>query len=144
MIRFVAPCLAILLGAGACTDKQPTDAASGANARGSAPTMRTTFTGYPRRIARQVTEAEADAIEARVSMPDGGQPLAAYARYYTYVTLGGHELIEAYFVAGFGGPPGRYLNKEGPLVDDGGCSIITLYYDPQSGHIAGLSCNGRA
>jgi hypothetical protein len=98
-----------------------------------------------RRTVQRVTASEADAIEARIKMPDGAPaPLSRYARYYNYASQDGHVLIQGYFVYGLGDRPGRYLNTEDPGIDDGGCSVITIYYDPQRQRVAGIFCNGVA
>ncbi len=91
-----------------------------------------------------VTTTDADAIETRVKLPAGASPLRRYARYYTYVTVSGHRIIQGYFIALDGYAPGRYLNTEGPVIFDGGCGVVTIYYDPRRAHIVGIFCNGSA
>ena len=147
MIRRAALVPLVLFGAAACgqgkTRDTPIVSVTGARSTGSdanAPIAG----GNPRRIARRVTAAEVDAIEARIKMPAGTSPLASYGRYYSYVTIDGHRLIEGYLVAEPFSRPGRYLNSEGPGIEDGGCSVITVYYDPERQHVAGTFCNGVA
>lgn len=147
MIRRAVLVPLILLGAAACgqgkTRDTPIVSVNGAMSASGGENV-SISDGNPHRIARRVTAAEVDAIEIRIKMPAGASPLASYGRYYTYVVMDGHRLIEGYLVAKPFARPGRYLNSAGPGIDDGGCSVITVYYDPERQHIAGTFCNGVA
>lgn len=110
-------------------------------------------------------------IESRIEMPPGARPLAEYDRYYSGVRLSGREgvhgvllLRETFTHANRGtmasveGMANVYRGDADamPLVADGGCSVVTLYFDLASQefvelHREGLSveraravCNGVA
>ena len=75
-------------------------------------------------------------------LPKGTQPLAAYARYYSGVIIQGHRLVEGYYLARLGGPPGIYLKPFDGGIADGGCDVVTVFFDPKAGRMAGAFCNG--
>lgn len=110
-------------------------------------------------------------IESRIEMPPGTRPLADYDRYYSGIRLSGREGVQGVLLLrrSF-----EHVNRGGmesvegmdnvyrgdadsmPLVADGGCSVVTLYFDLASQefvelHREGLSieraravCNGVA
>ncbi len=110
-------------------------------------------------------------IESRIEMPPSARPLAEYDRYYSGVRLSGREGVHgvlllretfAHVNRGAMAPVEGMANvyrgdaDSMPLVADGGCSVVTLYFDLASQefvelHREGLSieraravCNGLA
>jgi hypothetical protein len=70
--------------------------------------------------------------------------LQIYARYYAGVNEGDHRVIVGKLViADFWRPAGTYIGIEAefPHIFDGGCSVITVRYDPSSKQIWS-QCNG--
>ena len=118
-----------------------------------------------------VTDETIGAIESRIEMPPGARPLAEYDRYYSGVRLSGREgvqgvlLLRRWFgdinrdgVAPVEGMANVYRGGADalPIVSDGGCAVVTLYFDLAAQefvelHREGLSveraravCNGVA
>lgn len=110
-------------------------------------------------------------IESRIEMPPGARPLEEYDRYYSSVRLSAREGVQgvlllrrsfANVTRGAMAPVDGMTNvyrgvaDSMPLVADGGCSVVTLYFDLASQefvelHREGLSieraravCNGVA
>jgi len=89
-------------------------------------------------------------IEQIFVMPkDARKPLDAYGRYYVGITKDGKRMIHGEFVM----PqftnefPRIYLKHSEddlPGIDDGGCSVINLLYDPAAEKIVFIECNGVA
>lgn len=80
-----------------------------------------------------------DRIEHDVRLPRGAPPLAQFGRSYAW--LGDRSVVAIYehvqeSVAGRRWVAARDL----PHIDDGGCSIITVFYDPATRHIDTM-CN---
>jgi len=78
-------------------------------------------------------------LEARVVMPEGARPLSAYLRTYFHQ---GTKIVGQYRL----GPPTgvrSVVEAEGAWLD-GGCSIVTVSYDPVSKVVEGVACNGVA
>jgi hypothetical protein len=98
-------------------------------------------------FAAQVwTPARADVarLERTIVLPAKAERLEAYARYYTGEIIQGHKLIRGDYLSGgppFAAKPGVYFRK-GSAVADGGCSVITVYYDPAIHSFASIECNG--
>ena len=118
-----------------------------------------------------VTDEAIRTIEARIEMPPDARPLDEYDRYYSGVRLSGREGVQGVLLLrrAFGdinrdamtavdGMANVYRGDADslPLVSDGGCSVVTLYFDLASQqfvelHREGLSieraravCNGVA
>jgi hypothetical protein len=89
------------------------------------------------------TLADVAAVEAKIELPKGAEPIAAYARYYSGVVVSGHRLVKGYYLRGFG-RPGVYLKPYPDEIDDGGCSVVTVYFDLTADRTAGAFCNGYA
>lgn len=92
-----------------------------------------------------------DAIESRLVMPDGAAPLRAYRRSYAFSQgpgQGGDAVGEGRVVGVFDrmAAPGRQWVEEEqlPRLFDGGCSLVTIVYDPATATIEGIGCNGEA
>jgi hypothetical protein len=101
---------------------------------------------------RQAVEIEAPvnvsgdtvrAIESRIEMPPQAQALAAYDRYYAGMMLDGREGVQGVLLlrSAFGSGarpgmapvadvPGAFVGAPDdlPRIDDGGCSVVTLYF----------------
>lgn len=114
----------------------------------------------------------ASAIDAALTLPDGAAPIDSYARYYsvrpdgkiqaTYVVAASEDAPKP---ADYGcteitsddqlkdipcpaddsprAGDQRWVNSdEIPIVDDGGCLIINILYDPSSNRVEAADCNG--
>ena len=92
-----------------------------------------------------VSAETAARIEAEVVLPDGARPLDGYARYY-YPELG--KVIGYYIGAGDGPPldldPGVFLTMPPIEIDDGGCGVVTVIFDPVADRVESVACNGEA
>lgn len=118
-----------------------------------------------------VTDETIRAIESRIEMPPGARPIEEYDRYYSGVRLSGREGVQGVLLlrrsfehvnrgdmAPVEGMANIYRGDADsmPLVADGGCSVVTLYFDLAAQefvelHREGLSveraravCNGAA
>jgi hypothetical protein len=102
------------------------------------------------RLEGGVDAATAQKIERQLRLPDGARPVDRYARFY-YVD---HDtpagMVSGWFV-GVDNPPmpawpraGVHLEKPTVGVDDGGCFVISLTYDPKADRISEIRCNGHA
>jgi hypothetical protein len=115
-----------------------------------------------------------DLIESRVKLPDGAGPLSEYARHYALDEKGFvvgvyapgnrapnpdeicEELLEDLTtrkIPCVGAETNRLLAGQRqwvdntdrlPLILDGGCSVITVVYDPKAGRVKSATCNGEA
>ena len=86
-----------------------------------------------------------DRIERDIRLPEGARPLAAYDRYYALrQDASGARLVAAVYVGSR--TPGRHWVTEAelPMIDDGGCHIVSLVYDLEAGRIQNVYCNGIA
>lgn len=102
-------------------------------------------------------------IEATVVMPEGAAPLDFYDRFYAYQWKGWRQVIVGVFAYRHPGVPqhligepvpmlpGAYAVREAPVIFDGGCSVVTIYYDETSkqllltdrdGKQQAAACNG--
>jgi len=85
------------------------------------------------------TADQVERIEAQVVMPAGAQPLKRYLR--TYFPDQG-RIIGQYRL---GSQPGiRSQPTPDEMVLDGGCSAVTLIFDPSTSTIEDVACNGVA
>lgn len=94
--------------------------------------------------AAEMTEPDAimDRIEAQIQLPEGAADLSEYVRHYLPLESGSvygiYEISDA--------PVRRHWVEESselPLILDGGCSILSIRYDPDTDEISAV-CNGRA
>jgi hypothetical protein len=75
-----------------------------------------------------------DRIERDVRLPDGALPVARYKRSYAW--LGDHTVIAIYEDFRGDGPERRWVEPTNlPLIYDGGCSVVTVFFNLQSGKI---------
>ncbi len=112
----------------------------------SAPVRRAAAEGTSRREpARPDRRAIMNAIERQVVLPPGAQPLDLYARFYADGP--GGEVTGVYV----GLPPPEWPHgtrqwvrsiDDLPMIDDGGCSVIGLVYDPLKRTLRDVGCNG--
>ncbi|GAM99603.1 hypothetical protein U91I_03257 [alpha proteobacterium U9-1i] len=106
-----------------------------------------------------ITDAAIGALEARIVMPAGAEGLAEYDRYYSGVRLGEREGVHGVLLLrrAFGDiSRGNMTPVEGmanvyrgdaeklPLVSDGGCSVVTLYFDLGAQEFVGLHREGMS
>ena len=77
-------------------------------------------------------------------------PIGSYARYYTGITLHGRKTVYGEYIS-------RELNESGypvgvhivawnkmPVISDGGCYLIDLWFDVSSGRVTAFVCHGIA
>ena len=83
-------------------------------------------------------------LEQSVTLPKGAHRLADYARYYTAESLHHRRVLRGYFVLKGPDTPGSYLRESPVIVADGGCSVVTVYFDLKTRRVAGAVCNGLA
>ncbi len=88
-----------------------------------------------------------DAIEQQVHMPEGAVTLDRYSRFYTVAKTG--EVIGTYVAEAYDDlPKGRRRWVKDiyhlPAIDDGGCFIVNVTFDPQTKRVTQASCNGIA
>jgi hypothetical protein len=89
-----------------------------------------------------------DELEAAIVMPPGAGPLTSYRRRYGGEIEAGRRVIWGLFLDPFfapNDPPITILDyPPGGLVEDGGCSVVTLKFDVSSKSILRIQCNGEA
>lgn len=91
-----------------------------------------------------VSEASIRTIESQIVMPRGARTLELYNRYYALDQLNGREVVVGVFLlrSSFGETvrqgavtvaaiPNVFtaLPQQLPLIADGGCSVVTVYFD---------------
>jgi hypothetical protein len=92
-------------------------------------------------------QAIMDRIERDVRMPQEAGPLAAYHRYYAWRRRadGARKVVAVYVGARGGNGERRWVAETAlPVIDDGGCDVISLSYDVASQRIEQIGCNGYA
>ncbi|MFZ4748736.1 MAG: hypothetical protein ACOYLK_17940, partial [Sphingomonas sp.] len=85
-----------------------------------------------------------DVIEQQVRLPKDAVALNRYSRFYTATKSG--DVIGTY-VAGAHDDLAvgqRRWVKRLPLIDDGGCFIVNVYFDPKRKKVTQAFCNGIA
>jgi len=92
-----------------------------------------------------------DALETAVVMPPGARPLAEYRRQYGGMLEAGRRVIWGVFhVPGIPGLPKDELpvaifdREPPPMIQDGGCSVVTLKFDVSAQRVLWIQCNGEA
>ncbi len=81
----------------------------------------------------------------RQVMPPGGYRLDSYDRAYSGTYVSGRKVIEGRWVEVERGRKPRVdvvSYEKLPDIADGGCSVVTVYYDLATAKIAGVRCNG--
>jgi len=115
----------------------------------------------PPSLHAPASEVHADTIshiEARISMPRGAQPLEAYDRYYAVERIDDRNIVKGVFLlrSAFGDVDRAGLEPltdrahvyrgaaaNMPAVADGGCAVVTTYFDTQSSHFLQLEADPR-
>lgn len=69
--------------------------------------------------------------------------LSEYSRYYSYATQDGQRVITADYQRGMASP-GIYRGPPETVILDGGCGVIRLVFDADSGRLLSAQCNGMA
>jgi hypothetical protein len=92
-----------------------------------------------------------DLIERQVQLPEGAASLDDYARYYAH---DGNEIVAIYISRVdptnpyYDVPRGqrRWLadHRDLPLINDGGCSVVSVRYNPVTRTMDIPLCNGEA
>ena len=92
-----------------------------------------------------------EALEAAIVMPPGAGPLSAYRRQYGGTLEAGRRVVYGrFYLPGFAGlpkdePPVTLLDHQpSPMVQDGGCAVVTLKFDVSAQRILWIQCNGEA
>jgi hypothetical protein len=83
-----------------------------------------------------------DKIEGAVTLPRGAQSLSHYVRRYAY--LGDHAVVGVYVSRDMdkGGLARSWVDaKQLPHISDGGCGIVTVFYDPRKNLPPDAMCN---
>jgi hypothetical protein len=80
-------------------------------------------------------------------VPSPSGPLKDYARYYAGIVQNGHRMIRGELVAFDARQRGSVhitsVDKF-PVIMDGGCGVVNLLYDVETGKIISIGCNGLA
>ncbi|MGH7024406.1 MAG: hypothetical protein ACREEB_12575 [Caulobacteraceae bacterium] len=96
-----------------------------------------------------------DFIERKVNLPsDAPGPLSSYERYYAWTIDNGKKYIYAeYIYIKLLGPKApdvgsRHIHAVAeddiPAVSNGGCGVITFYFDPRGDRTPSLYCNAMS
>ena len=81
-------------------------------------------------------------IERAVTLPRGAEPLSHYVRRYAY--LGDQTIIGVYISRDIdkNGPARSWVGaKQLPHISDGGCGVVTVFYDPSKNLRPDAMCN---
>lgn len=81
-------------------------------------------------------------VEQKLALPAGAAPLSDYLRTYAY--LRDHTVIGIYVHRGLRKDrPGRsWVERQDlPRIADGGCAVVTIFYDPSKGASPEALCN---
>jgi hypothetical protein len=70
-------------------------------------------------------------------------PLSEYSRYYSYAIQDGQRMIIGDYQRGMAAP-GIYRGPPETVILDGGCGVIRLAFDAESGRVLSAQCNGLA
>lgn len=90
-------------------------------------------------------------VEAMVRLPTGAKAMGAYVRFYTGVVDRGRKVIEGVYLVRrvvadmhrtVPGDVNIVAANEMPFINDGGCYMITVYYDVATDTITTVGCNG--
>ena len=99
------------------------------------------------------TMAQVQHVESIVHMPGDAQAITAYQRFYAGVVDNGRKIIEGIYLArGVTKDMQIDHSRDVQIVDansiqfimDGGCLMVTVYYDVASDAITTARCNGYA
>lgn len=90
------------------------------------------------------TAADIAVLERKVRLPPDALALRAYARYYALHVIDGRSTIVGSYLLDAPDPPGRYIRRAPVEVFDGGCAVVTIYFDVRSRRATAIYCNGVA
>ncbi len=87
-----------------------------------------------------------DQIEARVRLPRGAEPLPRYRRFYAFNRRDRGRVDAVYSLYERNPQSGRLWVRPDqlPLIDDGGCGVITFSYVIATQRFENIACNGEA
>ena len=93
----------------------------------------------------QQQAATMDAIEQQVRMPKEALAFRRYSRFYTAAKSG--EVIGTYVASAHNDLPAgqrRWVKDiyQLPAIDDGGCGIVNVTFDPKTKRVTQVFCNG--
>ena len=80
-------------------------------------------------------------LEARVVMPADAKPIDNFTRYYVPGYDHGRRVVYGFLKEG--GDKRIHLSN-GPVIVDGGCSVVNLVFDVAEGQVTSIKCNGLA
>lgn len=80
-------------------------------------------------------------VEAKIVMPGTAKSLKEFTRYYEPGFDRGHRTV--FGLLKEGGDKQVHIGH-GPIIMDGGCSVIELTYDVGSDTIISIACHGEA
>ena len=92
-------------------------------------------------------------VESKVNLPDGAKSMGAYVRFYTGVVENGRKVIEGVYLVRavvedmhrtVHGDVNIVAARDMPFINDGGCLMVTVYFDVASDAITRIRCNGYA
>lgn len=91
--------------------------------------------------------ATMDVIEQQVRLPKDALALDRYSRFYTAAKSG--EVIGTYVAGAHNDLPvgqRRWVKDiyHLPAIDDGGCFIVNVIFDPKTNKVTQAACNGVA
>lgn len=86
-------------------------------------------------------------------MPRGARPLNAYDRYYSSEQMNGREVLVGVFLLrsafetrsgaeAVGGIPNAFTIARRPRIADGGCSVVTIYFDQVTQRLLPIQIDG--
>jgi hypothetical protein len=81
-------------------------------------------------------------MEARIVMPVGAKPLAAFTRYYEPGFDHGRRVVFGLLTER--GDRKIHIGPNHPIAVDGGCSVVNTLYDVEADRITSITCNGVA
>lgn len=81
--------------------------------------------------ATQRSTALMELVEQTATLPAGAAHIAQYDRYYTY--MGDRTVIGIYVRSDTLAGHRRWVSqKEMPQISGGGCSVVTVFFDPKT------------
>ena len=70
------------------------------------------------------------------------KPLDGYDRFYGGEIIGGHHIIKGVFMDGKGSIHVLASPAGLPMILDGGCHVVSVTYDADTGTLERVACNG--
>ena len=78
-------------------------------------------------------------LEARAVMPGGAKPIDAFSRYYVPGYDHGRRVVYGRLKEG---GDKRIHFSNGPIIMDGGCSVVELVFDVTTSQMTSIKCQG--